>query len=133
LLRDGANRSQLSNTTNQPFLFLAPTGLAVGFALKEVALRHSPCGDSPQEPLFATQQLVPPLPFNQVEQDSAGCAGGQHNSTSTQKASDSPKFRSLPCFRVIGSDPQKLKRWSGERCSGLTARPAPPRLACRCR
>jgi hypothetical protein len=97
LLRIGANRSQLLNTTNQPFLFPAPTGLAVGFALKEFALRHYPCGDSPQEPRFATQQLVPPLLFNGAEQDSAGCAGGQHNSTSTQKASDSPKFR-VRCF-----------------------------------
>ena len=59
---------------------------------------------------IATQQLGSPAPIRLGESDSAGCAGGQHNSTSTQKASDSLNFRSLALFHVIGSYPGNLKR-----------------------
>src|ERR1700745_1680052 len=36
-----------SSTTNRPLLFRVPAGLAVGLALKELALRRV-CGDSPR-------------------------------------------------------------------------------------
>src|ERR1700759_4460699 len=44
---------------SEPFLFLAPTGLAVGLALKELALRRKSC-DSPPGP--AGPQWVPRSP-----------------------------------------------------------------------
>ena len=46
---------------DRTLLFRAPTGLAVGLALKELALRRKTCGDSPQEPVRA-QQLGSPAP-----------------------------------------------------------------------
>ena len=78
----GANRSQLWSTTNQPFLFPAPTGLAVGLALKEFALRHISWRFAPRAASTA-HTTGSPAPPRLCETDSAGCAGAQHNSTST--------------------------------------------------
>ena len=49
-----------------------PTGLAVGLALKEFALRRTYYGDSPQESLSRLNNWVPPLRDTGCAADSAG-------------------------------------------------------------